>query len=72
MITIAHRLHTIIDSNRVLVLDAGRLVQFDTPRNLLAAKTGIFYNLVQQTGPEMAAKLENAVFNADNKNDLFN
>lgn len=54
VITIAHRLNTIIDSDRVLVLDAGQVVEYDTPFNLLQEQ-GIFYHLVQQTG--MAKKL---------------
>lgn len=56
VITIAHRLNTIIDSTRVLVLDGGVVVEFDTPFNLLQNR-GIFYHLVQQTGKQMAAKL---------------
>lgn len=57
MLTIAHRLNTIIESDRVLVMDAGCLVEFDEPIRLLQNKEGIFYSLVDQTGPAAASKL---------------
>eukprot|EP00927_Polykrikos_kofoidii_P068563 TRINITY_DN6390_c0_g1_i3.p1 TRINITY_DN6390_c0_g1~~TRINITY_DN6390_c0_g1_i3.p1 ORF type:complete len:1314 (-),score=172.02 TRINITY_DN6390_c0_g1_i3:281-4147(-) len=49
MLTIAHRLHTVIRYNRIMVLDAGRLAQLDTPANLLA-EIGIFQGLANQAG----------------------
>ena len=45
-ITIAHRLHTIVDSDRVLVLDDGRVIEYDAPQTLLADEQGAFRALV--------------------------
>ena len=36
MITIAHRLNTIINSDRVLVLSFGQILEYDTPSNLMS------------------------------------
>ncbi|KMQ91166.1 putative multidrug resistance-associated, lethal 03659-like isoform x5 protein, partial [Lasius niger] len=54
--TIAHRLNTIMDSDRIFVIDAGRLVECDHPYILLQRK-GYFYKMVQQTGSVMAENL---------------
>ena len=51
IITVAHRINTILDSDRVVVLDKGEVVEFDTPRELLK-KQGVFYGLVKQAGLE--------------------
>ncbi|XP_050058893.1 ATP-binding cassette sub-family C member 4-like isoform X5 [Aphis gossypii] len=50
VLTIAHRLNTIMDSERVLVMDAGTVVEFDHPHNLLKNKDGFLYKMVEQTG----------------------
>ncbi|XP_037709040.1 probable multidrug resistance-associated protein lethal(2)03659 [Drosophila subpulchrella] len=51
VLTIAHRLHTIMDSDKVLVMDAGRAVEFGTPYELLTvADSKVFHGMVKQTG----------------------
>ncbi|KAL4220738.1 Multidrug resistance-associated protein 4 [Mactra antiquata] len=50
VLTIAHRLHTIMDSDRVLVLDEGSVMEFEAPYLLLQKEEGMFRKLVEQTG----------------------
>lgn len=51
VITIAHRLSTVIDSDRVLVMDAGVAVEFDEPYKLMTTKNfGIFKQMVEALG----------------------
>uniref|UniRef100_A0A8C4ZAE5 ABC-type glutathione-S-conjugate transporter n=1 Tax=Gadus morhua TaxID=8049 RepID=A0A8C4ZAE5_GADMO len=47
--TIAHRLNTIMDYTRVLVLDKGEISEFDTPSQLLSQK-GVFYAMAKDAG----------------------
>ncbi|KAF8317395.1 hypothetical protein DL93DRAFT_2125118 [Clavulina sp. PMI_390] len=49
-LTIAHRLHTIIDSDRILVLEAGKVAELDTPAALLAKPESIFASLAAEAG----------------------
>ncbi|XP_060517933.1 ATP-binding cassette subfamily C member 4-like [Cylas formicarius] len=58
VLTVAHRLHTIMDADKVLVMDAGKVVEFAAPHELLQNKEfGVLYELVQQTGKAMADNL---------------
>ncbi|KAJ2631714.1 hypothetical protein H4R22_001792 [Coemansia sp. RSA 1290] len=49
VLTIAHRINTIIDSDMILVLDGGRLAEYDTPEHLLQNKDGLFAKLVEES-----------------------
>ncbi|XP_012382272.2 multidrug resistance-associated protein 1-like isoform X2 [Dasypus novemcinctus] len=49
ILTIAHRLNSIIDSDRVLVLDSGRIVEFEAPQHLMREK-GLFFEMITEAG----------------------
>ncbi|TDL20550.1 P-loop containing nucleoside triphosphate hydrolase protein [Rickenella mellea] len=49
IITIAHRLQTIMDADRIMVLEAGRLVEFDSPKTLLQNENGLLRALVDES-----------------------
>ncbi|KAI1319615.1 hypothetical protein EDD11_003608 [Mortierella claussenii] len=61
LITVAHRLRTIMDYDRVLVLEQGRAVEFDSPLNLITNPSSRFRDMVEKSGEcdtlfEMAAR----------------
>uniref|UniRef100_A0A672ZD64 ATP-binding cassette, sub-family C (CFTR/MRP), member 10 n=1 Tax=Sphaeramia orbicularis TaxID=375764 RepID=A0A672ZD64_9TELE len=47
VLTIAHRINTIMDCDRVLVMHAGKVVEFDTPASLCQTDNSIFHRLVR-------------------------
>ncbi|CAH1793465.1 unnamed protein product [Owenia fusiformis] len=50
IVTIAHRLNTIMDYDRILVLDAGKTKEYDSPTALLADKSTVFYGMAKDAG----------------------
>ncbi len=67
MLTIAHRLNTIIECDRVLVMDAGKILEFDEPYELLKNPEGSFRALVEQTGPGASQVLTETATKAHEK-----
>ncbi|CAI7761253.1 unnamed protein product [Closterium sp. NIES-53] len=57
MLIIAHRINTVIDASRILVLSHGEVMEYDTPAALLDSPEGQFSSLVEDTGEQTAAHL---------------
>jgi ABC-type multidrug transport system fused ATPase/permease subunit len=60
LLVIAHRLSTIADFDRILVMDAGKAVEFGSPKDLMGIENGVFKNLVDNSGEK--AVLEKMIF----------
>ncbi|GME81213.1 unnamed protein product [Ambrosiozyma monospora] len=50
ILCIAHRLKTIINYDRILVMDKGEVAEFDTPLNLFKRSDGIFRSMCDKSG----------------------
>ncbi|SCU83099.1 LADA_0C09604g1_1 [Lachancea dasiensis] len=50
ILTIAHRIDTVLDSDKIMVLDKGELKEFGSPESLLADNNSIFYSLCEKGG----------------------
>ena len=49
IVTIAHRLNTIMDYDKVIVMDSGTVVEYDSPNNLLNNKNSVFYSMTKDS-----------------------
>ncbi|KAJ1414206.1 P-loop containing nucleoside triphosphate hydrolase [Sesbania bispinosa] len=65
MLIIAHRLNTIIDCDRILLLDGGKVLEYDTPEELLSNEDSAFSKMVQSTGAANAQYLRSLALGGD-------
>ncbi|RXG69071.1 Multidrug resistance-associated protein 4 [Armadillidium vulgare] len=63
VLTIAHRINSIMNSDKVMVMDGGKLVEFASPHDLLKNENSTFALLVSQLGssPQLVKKESNEV-----------
>lgn len=69
ILTIAHRLRSIIDYDKILVMDAGQVVEYDDPYTLIIDKNSLFYSMCENSGElETLTKLAKEAFVAKKNN----
>ncbi|CAJ0826635.1 2238_t:CDS:10 [Entrophospora sp. SA101] len=71
VLTIAHRLNTMVEADRILCLNEGRVIEFDTPLNLLNNQNGFFYQLVACSGSQAAEKLKQMTIQHANSSNSY-
>ncbi|KAJ3254588.1 Multidrug resistance-associated protein 1 [Boothiomyces macroporosus] len=67
VISIAHRLNTVADFDKIMVLEKGVLVEFDSPHALLENPDSLFSNLVEATGEENSLAIKECAKNSGQK-----
>ncbi|TKY71949.1 ABC transporter C family member 2 [Spatholobus suberectus] len=65
MLIIAHRLNTIIDCDQILLLGGGKVLEYDTPEELLSNEGSAFSKMVQSTGAANAQYLRSLALGGD-------
>ena len=63
LLVIAHRLSSVADYDRIMVMDKGQAIEFGTPKDLLQADGGVFKEMVRQSGEK--ALVERTIYGMD-------
>ncbi|XP_047739320.1 ATP-binding cassette sub-family C member 4 [Hyalella azteca] len=71
VLTVAHRLQTIMDSTRVMVISAGKIHELDAPHSLLQDRASLFSRLVRQADDATAERLHNIAREAYKKRNIL-
>lgn len=69
VLTVAHRLHTVINADKILVMEGGNLVEFDHAHNLLKNEDGYLRKLVNQTSLSLMEEAEQSYHIINDKKD---
>ncbi|CUI15196.1 ABC transporter, putative, partial [Bodo saltans] len=67
VLTIAHRLATVIDSDRIMLMEHGVLKEYDSPANLVRSDESLFNAMLKRLGPEQYGMLYNEALAAEKK-----
>jgi len=71
VITIAHRLNTVADYDKIIVMNRGKITEAGSPHELIQKK-GTFYEMVQHTGKNANAIISKARSSYEAKNIKYN
>ena len=70
LLVIAHRIRTIIQSDKIIVVDAGKCKEYGSPSELYNIEDSLFRNMIYHTGPEESQHLVNCIMLNHTKNKL--
>lgn len=62
VLTIAHRIRTIVNYDKIMIIENGNLIDFDTPKNLLS-NSGLFNNIIKESGNDYYNQIKNLIIN---------
>ena len=62
IVCIAHRIRSVIESDKIIVMESGKVGETGTPKELLEKEEGYFRRLVEELGPTESEILKNRVY----------